>query len=122
MRVSNDDDDDNSWYEYKDTAAMKNGRKYIFVMSSMIGQIRNAFLSDEIKIQLENCALLGHYAASSGNLLRTFQDNLSFQFSEAKNLKNNWIFCLCNVTLFNIIPVIVLGQTLIEIRYEFPPL
>ena len=46
MRVSNDDDDDNSWYEYKDTAAMKNGRKDIFVMSSMIGQIRNAFLSD----------------------------------------------------------------------------
>jgi hypothetical protein len=25
----------------------------------------------------ENCTLLGHYAASSGNLLRTFRDNLS---------------------------------------------
>jgi len=25
----------------------------------------------------ENCALLGHYAASSGNFLLTFRDNLS---------------------------------------------
>jgi len=25
----------------------------------------------------ENCALLGHYTASSGNFLRTFRDNLS---------------------------------------------
>jgi len=94
MRDINDDDDDdyNSWYEYKDTVAMENGRKCIFMMSSLIGQIRTEFLSDEIKIPLENCALLGHYTASSGNLLRTFQDNLSFQFSELKNPKNNWIF------------------------------
>jgi hypothetical protein len=26
----------------------------------------------------KNCAFLGYYAASSGNLLPTFQDNLSF--------------------------------------------
>ena len=30
----------------------------------------------------ENCALLSHYAASSGNFLRTFRDNLS----RAKNV------------------------------------
>jgi hypothetical protein len=28
----------------------------------------------------ENCALLGHYAASSGNSLPTFRDNLSVPF------------------------------------------
>ena len=32
----------------------------------------------------ENCALLGHYAASSGNLLPTFRDNLSVQISGVK--------------------------------------
>jgi hypothetical protein len=29
----------------------------------------------------ENCALLGYYAASSGNFLPTFRDNLSVPFS-----------------------------------------
>ena len=28
-------------------------------------------------IKIENCALLGHYTASSGNLLPRFRDNLS---------------------------------------------
>jgi len=28
-------------------------------------------------IEVQNCALLGHYAATSGNFLRTFPDNLS---------------------------------------------
>jgi hypothetical protein len=32
---------------------------------------------------LENCSLLGYYAASSGNLLPTFRDNLSVPFVEA---------------------------------------
>ena len=34
----------------------------------------------------ENWALLGHYAASSGNLLLIFWDNLSVQSSGFKNL------------------------------------
>ena len=29
----------------------------------------------------KNCVLLGHYAASSGNYLLTFRDNLSVSFS-----------------------------------------
>ena len=34
---------------------------------------------------VENCALLGHYAASSGNSLPTFPDNLSVPASKVKN-------------------------------------
>jgi hypothetical protein len=34
---------------------------------------------------LENWALLGHYAASSGNFLPTFRDNLSVPSSSSKN-------------------------------------
>jgi hypothetical protein len=83
MRDSNDDDDDDydSWYEYKGTVAMKNRWKDVLMMSSLIGQIRTEFLSDKIKIEFENWALLSHYAASSGNLLPMFRDNLSFPFS-----------------------------------------
>jgi hypothetical protein len=33
----------------------------------------------------ENCALLGHYAACSGNFLPTFRDNLSVPSSKVKN-------------------------------------
>jgi len=35
----------------------------------------------------ENCALLGYYAANSGNLLSTFRDNLSVPSS---GVKNSW--------------------------------
>ena len=34
----------------------------------------------------KNCALLGHYAASSGNFLQTFWDNLSVPFSLSQNV------------------------------------
>jgi len=34
----------------------------------------------------ENCALLGYYATSSGNLLPTFRDNLSVPSLGSKNL------------------------------------
>jgi hypothetical protein len=33
----------------------------------------------------ENCALLGHYVASSGNFLRTFRDNISVPSSGFKH-------------------------------------
>ena len=36
----------------------------------------------------ENCALLGYYAASTGNSLSTFRDNLSVPFSKFNNLEN----------------------------------
>jgi hypothetical protein len=35
--------------------------------------------------ELETCALLGYYAASSGNFLPTFWDNLSVASSGVKN-------------------------------------
>jgi hypothetical protein len=38
----------------------------------------------------ENCALLGHYAASSGNLLPTFRDNLTFPSSEVNSPEENY--------------------------------
>jgi hypothetical protein len=36
-----------------------------------------------------NCAVLGYYAASSGNFLPTFQDNLSIPSSGVKNPKES---------------------------------
>jgi len=41
----------------------------------------------------ENCALLGCYAASSGNLLPTFWDNLSVPYSRVKNPKKMGRIC-----------------------------
>ena len=38
---------------------------------------------------LENCALLGYYAASSGNFLPTFRDNVSVPSSGFKNPKES---------------------------------
>jgi hypothetical protein len=34
----------------------------------------------------ENCVILGYYAASNGNSLQTFRDNLSVPFSRVKKL------------------------------------
>jgi hypothetical protein len=47
-------------------------------------------------IRVKNCAILGHYAASSGNLLPTFRDNLPFPWSRTqksgvKNPKDFWV-------------------------------
>ena len=36
----------------------------------------------------ESCALMGYYAASSGNSLPTFRDNLSVPFSSVKDTKS----------------------------------
>ena len=40
-----------------------------------------------IYTKLENCDLLGYFAASSGNLLPTFHENLSVPSSGTKNPK-----------------------------------
>jgi len=42
-------------------------------------------------LPFEKCILLGYYAQSSGNSVRTFQDNLYFHFSE---VKFTYRFCL----------------------------
>jgi hypothetical protein len=36
----------------------------------------------------ESCAILGYYAASSGNFLPTFWDNLSVPYSREKTLED----------------------------------
>jgi hypothetical protein len=43
------------------------------------------FISDFRREEDENCALLRHYAASSGNFLPTFRDNLSVPSSSVRN-------------------------------------
>jgi len=42
----------------------------------------------------ENCALLGYYAADSGNFLPTFRDYISISSSTVKTLKKGPIGCL----------------------------
>jgi hypothetical protein len=41
----------------------------------------------ETDAEAENCALLGYYTASSGDVLSTFRDNLSVPSSGVKNPK-----------------------------------
>ena len=38
----------------------------------------------------EKCAVLGYYAASRGNSLSTFRDNLAVPYSRAKNKKKGF--------------------------------
>ena len=45
----------------------------------------------------QNCVLLGYYAASSGNFLPTFRDNLSVASPEVKN-KKRWDLLGCPET------------------------
>ena len=45
-----------------------------------LAQVRDrleSLLKTLMNLQVENCALLSHYATSSGNILPTFRDNLS---------------------------------------------
>ena len=42
-------------------------------------------------LNTENCALLGYYAVSSGNILPTFRDNLSILSSGVKNPKESML-------------------------------
>jgi hypothetical protein len=51
---------------------------YIYNLFYMISVFR-------LKVD-ENCAFLGHYEASSGNVLPTFRGNISVPFSRVKNL------------------------------------
>jgi hypothetical protein len=46
-------------------------------------------ISDFRREVAENCALLGYYAASSGNFLPTFRDNPSVPSSGFKNGKES---------------------------------
>jgi len=62
--------------------------------SSVFGIVATCFITDEQCLISgcrrevgKNCALLGYYAASSGNFLPTFRDNLSVQSSGVKNLR-----------------------------------
>ena len=46
-----------------------------------------SIINDLEKRREENCAVQGYYAASSGNSLLTFRDNLSVPSSSVKNSK-----------------------------------
>jgi len=47
----------------------------------------------QLKYKHENCALLGNYAASSGNFLPTFRDNISVPSSSVKKQEMGPIGC-----------------------------
>jgi hypothetical protein len=53
----------------------------------MVGEMNGKATSNFRREVDENCALLGYYAASSGNFLPTFRDNLSVPFSSVKDKK-----------------------------------
>jgi hypothetical protein len=46
---------------------------------------------------VENCALLGYYAASRGNSLPTFRDNVSVPSSRAKTLEDGTMGSILNL-------------------------
>ena len=58
-----------------------------FVSSHLIIKGNIFILYSLVLFIFESCALLGHYAASSGNSLQTFRDNLSVPTSRVKNRK-----------------------------------
>jgi len=53
----------------------------------MVGEMNGKATSGFLREADENCALLGYSAASSGNSLPTFRDNLSVPFSNVKDKK-----------------------------------
>jgi hypothetical protein len=61
--------------------------------SRMVDKILEVCVISEFRRKIdENCALLGYYAAISGNFLPTFRDNLSVPSSGVKNSKGSfWI-------------------------------
>jgi hypothetical protein len=65
----------------QDSRPYKAGDKVIFKISGFRREVD------------ENCVLLGYNAASSGNFLPTFRDNLSVPYSRIKNLKMEPIGC-----------------------------
>jgi len=55
--------------------------KMIVLVSNFVHEVISIFQRDVVK----NCAVLGHCAASSGNYLSTFRDNLSIASARVKN-------------------------------------
>jgi len=51
----------------------------------MLSLLSNPKIYSQKGWELETCSLLGYYAASSGNFLPTFRDNLSVASSGVKN-------------------------------------
>ena len=67
------------YHGIKSKSSPNRATRFIFMISGFRRQVD------------KNCALLGSYAASSGNFLPTFRDNLSVPSSEVRNLR----FTLC---------------------------
>ena len=60
------------------------------IMMMMMGVIMMTYTT------LDNCALLGYYAESSGNFLPTFRDNQSVPSSGVKYLSNRYCSLLAS--------------------------
>jgi hypothetical protein len=60
--------------------------KVMFYFLEYLSYNYNYIIYYIIKVEFENCALLSHYAANSGNSLPNFRDNLSVSSSRVKIL------------------------------------
>jgi hypothetical protein len=58
---------------------------YLFTFCDLLTSLIMIFITSDYRHEAaENCALLRYYAASSGDFLRTFLDNLSFPLQGSK--------------------------------------
>ena len=80
--IRNVDVKENYTYTHRDNDVI-----YSHVHICHTSDTRNSVISGFRREVDENCALLSHYTASSGNLIPTFLDNLSVSFSGVKNRK-----------------------------------
>ena len=80
---------------FKETGQMATFRNLFFnILSWPIRQaVSICVISGFCREVAENCALLGYYAASSGNSLPTFRDNLSVPFMDCWPLEMGPIGC-----------------------------
>jgi hypothetical protein len=74
-------------------------RKWKFINTLLFADDNYLFQSVVLGFRCEldkNCALVVYYAASSGNLLSTFRDNLSVPYEGSRNQKGVVILLISN--------------------------
>jgi len=77
----------NYWDKCTEMHGQQNVKKYLTQVSTLRQTSFLFMTSGFLREVNENCALLRYYAASSGNSLATFRDNLSVPPSRVKNLR-----------------------------------
>jgi hypothetical protein len=60
--------------------------------SRMVDKILDVCVISGFRRKIDNCGLLGYYAAINGNFLPMFRDNLSVPFSGVKNPNDTFGF------------------------------